>query len=122
MPNQDFSEQTAPSKHTLYVLVRKDISLAQQLVQTGHAAAEAGKQFYRQAHGIASLIVLSVPDKAALLKAHKHLEGKGLRTALFFEPDFNIGHSALATEPLPTEQRKHLMSWPLWKPSAEELA
>lgn len=107
----------SPAKRTIYVLVRADIPLAQQVVQAAHATAEAGRHFYRSPaeHGIASLIVLSVPDRAALLAAQVRLTAKGISSTLFFEPDFGIGESALGTEPLLDEQRKHLMGWPLWR-------
>lgn len=108
-------QNEAPAKRTFYVLVRTDISLAQQLVQVAHAAAEAGRAFYRPEHGIASAIVLAVPGKAALLAAQAKLVARGVATELFHEPDFGIGDSALATEPLSDEQRKLLRSWPLWR-------
>lgn len=105
------------SKHTLYVLVRTDIPAAQQMVQAAHAAAETGRANYRSEHGIASLIVLAVPDKDALHRALRQLRGKGIACELFHEPDFGIGDSALATQPLPDAQRKHLRGWPLWIPA-----
>ena len=104
-------------KHTLYVLVRTDIPAAQQMVQAAHAAAEAARTFYRPEHGIASLIVLAVADKARLHQAQRQLQAKGIDCELFHEPDFGIGDSALATQPLRDEQRKHLRRWPLWAPS-----
>lgn len=107
-----------PAKRTFYVLVRKDISQAQQMVQAVHAAAEAARQHYRPEQGIASAIVLEVADQAALHRAREQLARKGIQTELFFEPDFGIGDSALATEPLPDEQRKHLRGWPLWAAAA----
>lgn len=121
------SASDAPEKRTIYVLIRGDIPLAQQLVQAAHAAAEAGRHHYRSPaeHGIASLIVLSVPDRAALMAAQTRLTAKGIASTLFFEPDFGIGESALGTEPLLDTQRKHLMGWPLWReatPTAPGLA
>ena len=103
-------------KSTVYVLVRSDISLAQQVVQASHAAAEMGRRFYRPHHGIASLIVLTVPDKAALMAARRHLSLKAIAVELFFEPDFDIGESAMASEPVSDIQRRYFSSWPLWKP------
>jgi hypothetical protein len=111
---QPKTETAEPEKHTIYVLVRQDISIEQQLVQSAHAAAEAARSHYRDGHGIASLIVLSVPDRFALYKARDRLLAKGILSEIFFEPDFGMGHSALATEPLTNAQRRHLRSWSLW--------
>ncbi len=108
-------------KFTMYVLVRTDIDPVQQLVQASHAAAEAGRTFYDERHGIASLIVLAVPDREALLAAHHRLRAQGLGCELFFEPNFGIGESALATEPLDARTRRRLRGWPLFKlPACEE--
>lgn len=111
----DHAAEPTVVKRTLYVLVRRDIPIAQQLVQAAHAAAEAGRTFYKAEHGIASLIVLTVPDVRALHAARARIEGKGVQTLLFHEPDYGIGDSALSTEPLLDEQRKYLASWPLWR-------
>lgn len=105
---------STPAKRTIYVLIRQDISIEQQLVQSAHAAAEAGRTFYSHDHGIASLIVLSVPDQAALHAARQRLLSHGIESELFFEPDFGMGHSALATRPLTNDERRHMRRWRLW--------
>ncbi len=108
-------------KFTMYVLVRTDIDPVQQVVQASHAAAEAGRTFYAAHHGIASLIVLGVPDREALLAAQRRLCAQGLGCELFFEPDFGIGESALATEPLNAQGRRRLRGWPLLRlPACED--
>lgn len=112
---------SAPLKHTIYILVRTDIDLHHQMVQAAHAAAEAGRRYYREHHGIASAILLAVPDKAALLQARDRLSKKGIATEMFFEPDFGIGESALGTQPLTHAQRKHLMGFPLWRAPVLEM-
>ena len=113
--------QTAPSlaadEFTIYVLVRTDISLAQQIVQASHACAEVGRAHYREHHGTASLVLLAVADPTELRAAQLQLAGKAVRTVMFHEPDFQMGDSALATEPLAAKQRKYLRRWPLWRPT-----
>lgn len=109
-----YDEPSTPATHTLYVLIRQDISIEQQLVQSAHAAAESGRRFYKPEHGIASLIVLAAPDRYALYAARDRLLSHDIQSELFFEPDFGMGHSALATEPLPIAMRRHLRRWPLW--------
>ena len=115
-PSLPSSEGHTPPSRTFYVLVRRDLTPRQQLVQAVHAAAEAGRRFYRVDHGIASAIVLTVPDAAALSAARNQLTAAGISTDTFYEPDFGIGESALATEPIPQELRVHLRAWPLWRP------
>ena len=110
-------------KPYVYVLVREDISLEQKLVQVGHAVLEAGFRF-QQPEQTASLIVLSVPDKDALVQAASRLTAKGIDHYLFHEPDFGMEHSALATRPLSAKAERHLMrKYPLFKatPAAIDL-
>ena len=97
-----------------YVLVRTDIALHQQTVQACHAALEAGFVFNAPAR-ISSLIVLTVPNEAALLAARDRLSRHGIDCEVFFEPDGEMGHSALCTQPVFTKkQRKELARYPMF--------
>lgn len=105
------------NKHFLYVLVRTDIPLSQQIVQAAHAAAEAGRYFYRIEHGIASLIVLAVPDVAVLHGARERLLEHNIEHKMFYEPDDAMGDSAIGTEPLCGTRCKVLRRYLLWRPT-----
>lgn len=105
----------------VYVLVRLDIPLHQQLVQASHAAFEAGLRWHSPDDEVASLIVLEVRDKAALLRAARKLTAKGVDHHIFFEPDFDMGESALATRPLVGPARRPLSGYPLWNAGAKVL-
>lgn len=102
-------------KRTIYVFVRTDISLEQQMVQASHAAAEAARRFYRPEHGIASLIVLSASSPARLRKAQAQLQALGIEHDTFFEPSWDMGESAVGTRPLLEAERPLLKGWQLWK-------
>lgn len=102
-----------PDPYT-YVFVRKDISLAQQIVQSGHAALQAGFRF-QEPQAISSLIILQVKDQAELAAAFEDLSERGIQVEPFYEPDFDMGFSAFATEPLYTNRhRGYLAHYPLW--------
>jgi hypothetical protein len=103
-----------------YVLVREDIALEQQMVQACHAALEAGFAFDAPPT-TSSLIVCTVPDKEALLAARERLSRYGIRTEMFFEPDWEMGFSALATEPLSERKKRFAMSiYPLFRAAGTE--
>lgn len=102
----------------VYVLVRTDLELHQQLVQSSHAAFESGLRWHSPDEEVSSLIVLEVPHKAALLRAARKLTAKGVDHHVFFEPDFDMGESALATRPLVGEERRALAGYPLWRGGA----
>ena len=123
MKTESFSVSPAASspeqdKPYVYVLVRTDISLEQQLVQASHAALEAGFRFAAPRE-VSSVIVLAVPSRDALLQASARLQQRGVDHELFFEPDFGMGHSALATRPLTAKKERHLMrKYPLYQATA----
>lgn len=107
-------------KPYIYVLVREDIPLEQQLVQACHAASDAGAAFNGDIRS-SSLIVCTVPDREALLAARQRLARYGIRNELFFEPSWEMGHSALATEPLTTRKQRFAMNiYPLFRAPARE--
>lgn len=82
-----------------YIFVRTDISLEQQLVQASHAALEAGFTFEKPAQ-TSSIIMIPAKDQEDLHAIGDRLERHGIRFHKFFEPDFGMGHSAIATEPI----------------------
>jgi hypothetical protein len=103
-------------KPYIYVLIRKDISIAQQLVQVGHAAREAALAFPAAPdEPIASIIVCEVPDREALLEASERLTGYGVEHSVFFEPDFGMGESALATRSVFQKKERYVFrKYPLY--------
>jgi len=98
-----------------YVLIRTDIPLEQQMVQACHAALEAGHAFSAPAQ-TSSLIVCTVPNREALLEARARLARHGIQSEMFFEPSWEMGHSALGTEAITNRKQRFVMSkYPLWR-------
>ena len=99
-----------------YIFIREDIPLAQQLVQASHAALEAGFTFDKP-HKTSSIIMIGAKDKDDLYKIGERLDKHGIRHHMFFEPDFDMGHSAIATEPIHDLKTRRLMrKYSLYKP------
>lgn len=94
----------------MYVFVRTDLPLADQLVQVGHACHEAGSRFERTAEPC-HLVALAVRDADALLQA---VEATGVRFAVFWEPDDAMGYTAACSEPLYGDQRRPFRRYRLW--------
>lgn len=108
---QPFDRQAATY---CYVAVRKDLPLAQQVVQAIHAAMAATAD-----HGGLTphtrLALLAVDDEAHLLALASRLGREGVAFSLFDEPDHGIGASALATAPGPHARFRALRRLPLWE-------
>ena len=68
------------------------------------------------------MVLMSLKSEDELLKAKKLCDLHGIETAMFYEPDpivygdtTPMGHTALATQPVFGEQRKHFRRYSLWK-------
>lgn len=100
----------------IYVFVRQDLPIAEQLVHSCHAVYHMGRQFYSD-DGIPSIIVIGVPHEKAMLRVREKL----LKHRLYFyewnDPDApQLGIVALATPPLSQPERECLANYRLWQP------
>ena len=97
-----------------YTFIRKDLPLNHQIVQACHSALEAGSEF-KEPGRIPNLILLELKNSEHLEEATRLLDKHGIKYHKFFEPDNNIGHSSITTEPLCDERRKALSNFRLWR-------
>ncbi len=96
--------------------MRQDISVAQQIVQSNHATFEVARRTPpNNLDVIPSCIVIGVPDKVALFRVIEKLRAHNIGHEAFYEPDFDMGLSAVATVPLEQAQRRVLSNYRLWK-------
>lgn len=103
---------------TVYVLVRTDLSLAQQAVQACHAGMQAVARF----GGLepdTRLALLAIEGSEDLARWQRQLDNRGIPFTVFWEPDHNTGESALATPPLDERQGKAFARLPLWEGSPQ---
>jgi hypothetical protein len=89
-----------------YLFVRKDLSIAQQMVQASHAALDAGKAF--EGNGGTNLVLIGVTDLHELREVARYLEITQVDHVMFFEPDIDQ-HTAIATSPLTTNRERRLL-------------
>lgn len=97
-----------------YILVRKDIPLADQICQVAHAAADAGRDFRIPAH--TNVVVLAVADSNELAHTAQMLSYRDVDNRQVFEPDDDIGFAALATRIVNPEERQLFRHFKLWRP------
>ena len=64
---------------------------------------------------IPNLVLIGVPDKAALFRVINKLNDNAIGHEVFYEPDDNLGLTAVATYPLTQEQRRALSNYRLWR-------
>lgn len=98
-----------------YIFVRTDIPFAQQLVQASHAALEAGFEFDKPDE-TSSIIVIPAANQEKLYEIAERLDFYDIKFKMFFEPDFDMGHSAIATQPITDKNMRFKMKkYPLYK-------
>ena len=98
--------------------------MAQQIVQSNHATFEVARRIKTQDLAeIPYCIVIGVPDKTAIFRVVEKLKSNDIGHQVFYEPDDNMGLSAVATVPLAQEQRRVLSNYGIWKEeNANEVA
>lgn len=87
----------------LYVVVRSDMSVGYQMVQSAHAVAKftiENPDVSREWHEVSQyMAVLSVPDEDTLLNFARRADRRGILTSAFVEPDLNDEVTAVAFAP-----------------------
>ena len=96
------------------MFVRQDLPLSQQIVQSNHAILSLSQWF--RIDGIPNVIVIGLPDVAALNRAKSKLDKERIAYYAWHEPDFDYGFTALATVPLTPERKTVLKHYRLYSP------
>lgn len=94
-----------------YLFIRRDLPHVTQIVQSAHAAHEAGERFGEHSH----LIAFVASDENDLTKISIRLNQQGIRHQMFHEPDNDTGYTAICTEPLIGERRRLMKRYSLIK-------
>lgn len=94
--------------------MRTDISLQQQLVQSSHAALEAGLKNSNQYQQTSSIIIFQIENENQLIQELEYIQSLGIECAFFYEPYNDIGITAFATLPIGEEQRHYFKKYTLW--------
>lgn len=104
-----------------YVIVRADLTMADTVVQVGHACLQAGRSFENSMDTY--LILLKVRNQKELENAHRDLAMQNIAHSVFFEPSnlkgIELGLTAVATQGLEKtdERRSFFDRFRLWKPT-----
>ena len=98
----------------MYVVVRRDLPVAQVTVQAIHGALESARAFpHPKIHPNA--IVLTVEDETALNELRERLRRAYVPFVSWREPDLNDSLTSVSSAPLYGAERKHFRGLPLLK-------
>lgn len=86
-----------------YCFIRKDIPIHAQIIQTAHACLQSDKP-----KTVNSIVLFEVKNEEHLIQANEYLKDRGIKTYMFFEPDYDMGYTAIACEPLSDEKDRNI--------------
>ena len=92
----------------VYMWVRQDLSIPQQIVQASHAASIIGEKY----HSNTSAVLCGADGVDHLDAIAEHLDRNNISYVMFYEPDISA-HTAIATQPLVGKQRQPLKKFKL---------
>ena len=95
----------------IYLFTRKDLSHAQQIIQTAHAIHQIGAKGDKL-DGIPNAVLIGVQSEKELFDVKMYLEDNEIASEIFYEPDIDA-HTAIATYPIAGKQRKRLQHFGL---------
>lgn len=99
----------------MYVLVRKDQSYGQIIVQAAHAAMEATRKLVSPEAEHPHLVICGIKNEVQLEKAKQRLDSIGIDSIMFYEADRNDEPTAFATRLVYGDERKHFRKYQLLK-------
>lgn len=111
-------------KDYMYIAIRRDLSMPQQVVQSCHAAIEASKRYHeadqdRFKHP--SVISIEVKNEEALQKFKEHAERHGFSNKEFREPAMNNQLTSVAVYPVSETYRHYFKKFQLLKDRSSQI-
>ena len=99
----------------LYAITRRDLTFPQMAVQASHAIFEAAQHYHDPQVEHPHFCLCTVRDEERLRAAAAKLERLGIRFKAWYEPDKDNQLTAIATEPISGEKRRHMRDFQLLK-------
>ena len=97
----------------IYLFIRRDLSPAQQIIQTAHAIYRIGRGYGQEEYDPYAVLI-GVENEKELLDAGRYLLSNGIDHETFYEPDIKA-YTAIATKPLYGDERKPLLNIETYK-------
>jgi len=95
------------------VFVRQDIPIQHQIIQSCHAVLTLSEDI--RIAGTPNIVLIGVSGEEPLQKVKAKLAEYGFYYSAWTEPDYDLGFTAIAVEPLDSLERAPLRHYRLWK-------
>jgi len=107
----------------IYVMVRKDLPIWDQIIQVGHACYEAGHLYHKSWSKDTHLILLQAEYEKELMSMSENMTKSGIHHTTFYEPDpaqevseDPMGLTAICSEPLRGDIKNFFKDCVMWVP------
>ena len=107
--------QVSNSTPYLYAITRRDLSPIYAATQASHAIFAASQALHDSNSEQPHFCICTAKDEDSLRNAAQNLEQLGIRFTAWYEPDLDNQLTAIATECIYGEQRKHFNHFQLLK-------
>lgn len=97
-----------------YCFIRKDLPIEQQIIQTAHATQEITKKTPHPVN-TCHLILLEASNKIHLQNIRMKLAEREIEHEMFYEPDNDMGYTAIATEPIYGSERNFFKKFRMYQ-------
>lgn len=94
----------------MYVFVRTDLSVPQQIIQSSHASACIGEKY----HSDTNIVLFGTENEESLKKMMKYMERHDIDYHPFYEPDIS-SFTSIASEPISGSKRNCFKNFKLLK-------
>ncbi len=98
---------------SIYAFVRRDIPLADQMVQVGHICIEGHTKFKYPSNS--NLVLFQIQDERELLELSCTLDEENIKHTMFYEPDDTMAYTTLITEALESKHKYSFKKYQLWE-------
>ena len=101
----------------VYIFLRKDIPQTAQIIQAAHATHEMALRIKEEQkpEKIAHFVLFQANDEAHLERIKTFLDTNSVGHYTFYEPDYDMGHTAIACEPIYGDRRNIFRKFKMWK-------
>jgi hypothetical protein len=99
----------------MYIAIRQDLSIPQQVVQSCHAAIESCSSYHENPKEHPSVVVIGIKSEQMLMKFRDWVEMNDLKYKEFREPDRDNELTSIAVYPVVGDKRQVFRKFQLLK-------
>lgn len=102
------------SDEYVYIFVRQDLPIPQQIVQSNHATYALASLYGHDGDCMPNIVLIGVPDREAILRVSEQCSENAIPHYTWNEPDWDYGITAISTAAIRGNKRLAFAEYQLW--------